>query len=111
QAVVGLGFQASARPEGDDPQLRQAERPAVQDRRLDPRPGECSLPVRPGRAIYDPMTEPCPPTPRAEAYAASAWASCRRRHLNRWTAGQRRKFEEIWYEEVTAAARARQDRP
>jgi hypothetical protein len=57
------------------------------------------------------MTEPCPPTPRAEAYAASAWAWCRQRHLNRWTAGQRRKFEEIWYEEVAAAARTKPERP
>jgi hypothetical protein len=53
------------------------------------------------------MTEPCPPTPRADAFARSAWAWCERRHLNRWTAGQRRKHEEIWYAEVTAAARAK----
>jgi hypothetical protein len=57
------------------------------------------------------LTEPCPPTPRAEAFARSAWAWawCAKRHLNRWTAGQKRRFEEIWYEEVTAAARAKPD--
>src|SRR5262245_50205547 len=106
-----MGVEASARHEGDPPQLRQAERPPVEDRRLGAGPGECSLPVRPVRAIYDSMPGPCPPTPRVEAFARSAWEWCRRRHLNRWTSGQRRKFEEIWYEEVTAAARARQDRP
>ena len=56
------------------------------------------------------MTEPCPPTPRAEAFAAKAWETCRRKHLNRWTAGQRRAFERIWWEEVTAAARDKKDR-
>jgi hypothetical protein len=55
------------------------------------------------------MTEPCPPTPRADAFARAAWATCERLHLNRWTAGQRRKHQEIWYEEVTAA-RAKADR-
>jgi hypothetical protein len=57
------------------------------------------------------MTEPCPPTPRADAFAAKAWETCRRKHLNRWTAGQRRKHAEIWYEEVAAAMRAKADRP
>jgi hypothetical protein len=51
------------------------------------------------------------PTPRAEAFARSAWAWCARKHLNQWTAGQRRIFNRIWLEEVTAAARAKADRP
>ena len=68
----------------------------VEDRRLDPPAGRGGLPVRPRpAAIYDPLTEPCPPTPRADAFARSAWAWCETRHLNRWTAGQRRKFEAI----------------
>ena len=57
------------------------------------------------------MTEPCPPPPRAEAFARAAWATCKRKHLNQWTAGQRRLFHRIWLEEVTAAARAKPERP
>ena len=57
-----------------------------------------------------PLNGPYPPTPRAEAFARKAWAWCRRKHLNRWTAGQWRIFHRIWLEEVTAAARARKDR-
>src|SRR6516165_9701616 len=53
QAVVGLGLQASPRPEGDPPQLRQAERPAVQDRRLDAGPSLSRLPVRPRHPAID----------------------------------------------------------
>ena len=78
---------------------------------MDPTAGRGSVPVRPrSAALDDPMTEPCPPTPRADAFAANAWETCRRKHLNRWTAGQRRKFEEIWYEEVAAAALAKKER-
>ena len=90
------GRQAGPRPEGDADRLRQEEGPAYEDRRMDPPAGRGGLPVRPRpAAIYDPLTEPCPPTPRADAYAGSAWAWCKARHLNRWTAGQRRKFEAI----------------
>jgi hypothetical protein len=105
-AVAGLGVEADPGPEGDSDRLREEEGAAVEDRRMDAPASHGRLPVRPRTAaIYDPMTEPCPPTPRADAFARSAWAWCERRHLNRWTAGQRRKHEEIWYAEVTAAAR------
>jgi hypothetical protein len=56
------------------------------------------------------MTEPGPPTPRDDAFARSAWAWCRRKHLNQWTAGQRRILNRIWLEEVAAARRAKEDR-
>ena len=96
QAAPRLGVEAGPRPEGDADRLRQEEGPAYEDRRMDPPAGRGGLPVRPRpAAIYDPLTEPCPPTPRADAYARSAWAWCKARHLNRWTAGQRRKFEAI----------------
>jgi hypothetical protein len=78
---------------------------------MDPTAGRGGLPVRPRpAALYDLMTEPCPPTSRADAFARSAWEWFRKRHLNRWTAGQQRLFNKIWYEEVTAAARDRNDR-
>ena len=103
-AAPGLEQQAGPRRQGADPELRQEERTAVEDRRLEPAAGRGGVPVRPRpAAIYDPLTEPCPPTPRADAFARSAWAWCEKRHLNRWTAGQRRKFEEIWWAEVRAA--------
>ena len=98
-------------PTSRDPdRLRQEAGTALEDRRVVPAGSGGGVPVRPPAAIYDPLTEPCPPTPRAEAFAAKAWETCRRKHLNRWTAGQRRMFERIWWEEVTAAARAKEDR-
>ena len=110
--LLGLGLEAGPRPQGDADRLREEAGAALEDRGMDPAAGRGSLPVRPGQAaLYDPLTEPCPPTPRADAFAAKAWETCRRKHLNRWTAGQRRKFEEIWYEEVATAARAKADRP
>ena len=58
---------------------------------MDAPAGRGGLSVRPRPAgLYDPLTEPCPPTPRAEAFAAKAWETCcAKRHLNRWTAGQK----------------------
>ena len=69
--LLGWAVEAGARPEGDADRLRQEEGPALEDRGMDPAAGRGGVPVRPRpAAIYDPLTEPCPPTPRAEAFAA-----------------------------------------
>ena len=104
-AVARLGRQASPGHEGADHRLGEEEGTALEDRRMDAPAGRGSVPVRPRPAgLYDPLTEPCPPTPRADAFAARPGKPAGARHLNRWTAGQRRTFEKIWWEEVTAAA-------
>ena len=59
---------------GTDHRLREEEGPALEDRRMDAPAGRGGVPVRPRPAgLYDPLTEPCPPTPRADAFAAKAW--------------------------------------
>ena len=76
-AIARLGRQAGPGHEGADHRLGEEEGPALEDRRMDAPAGRGSVSVRPP-AIYDPMSEPCPPTPRADAYARSAWAWCAR---------------------------------
>ena len=110
EAAPGLGLEAGARPQGDPDRLRQEAGAALEDRGVVLAGSGGRVPVRPPAASDDPLTGPYPPMPRAEAFARSAWEWCRRKHLNQWTAGQRRIFNRIWLEEVTVAARARKDR-
>jgi hypothetical protein len=88
QAAPRLGRQAGPGHEGADHRMGEEEGAALEDRRMDPAAGRGGLPVRPRPAARDdPLTEPRPPTPRAEAFARSAWAWCQRKHLNQWNEG------------------------
>ena len=89
-AAPGLEQQAGPRRQGPDPQLRQEERPAVEDRRLEPAAGRGGVPVRPG--AIDPIILP---TPRADAFRAGLPA-CR----GHWTRRQLVAWRRIVLEEI-----------
>ena len=70
EAVPRLGVEAGPGHERPADRLREEEGAALEDRRMDAAAGRGGVPVRPRpAAIYDPLTEPCPPTPRADAFA------------------------------------------
>ena len=89
-AAPGLEQQAGPRCQGSDPELRQEERAAVEDRRMEPPAGRGGVPVRPG--AIDPIILP---TPRADAFRAGLPA-CR----GHWTRRQLVAWRRIVLEEI-----------
>ncbi len=94
-AAPGLEQQAGPRRQGADPELRQEERPAVEDRRLEPAAGRGGVPVRP--VAIAPIILP---TPRADAFRAGLPA-CR----GHWTRRQLVTWRRIVPEEVLGRLR------
>src|SRR5689334_3249577 len=98
-----MGPEAAARRDGDPPQLRQAERPPVEGRRVDPGAGLGRLSPRSRHpAIDGPLTPPRPPRTAYERLAAEYRRRNEERHITGgFTAGQRIALDRLWNQTQT----------